>query len=418
MKGQQKNKFEEIIKNPSLLEYLEGAKISVPTNIQDYAIPKLMGTGNFLVQGKTGSGKTLTYLLPVISKLKKGESEGKTSETADPKAVILVPTRELAIQVFKLAKEISHFAKLRIRKLVGGDKGKGLTNLFSSEMDLLIATPDRLLRALNNKEIRKAGLKYLVLDEADQLLEASFKKTVGELVSHYQVAETQIFLISATKPKNFEDCFGEYFPNRSFGLLGKGDENLLNHQVKTFNIELEEKNKFVLVEEFIKRQIKTNGIIFAGNRTRAGKIFEVLKTMDLSKIHLIHKEMEKEERKEAIEVFSKKGGVVVSTDILARGIDIPHLQWILNFDLPSQAEYYLHRTGRVGRAGRYGEVYNFITPKDRFRRENINKELLSQNRNDLKVIGVKSHRVVEPNKTKENPKFQKPKPRRGKDRVR
>lgn len=408
-----------MISNPLLLKYLRDSKITVPTNIQSFAIPNLVGDGNFLVQGKTGSGKTLTYLIPVISKLKDAEEKGGGHPVADPKAIILVPTRELAVQVFKLAKEISHYAKLRIRKLVGGDKGTTLFNLYNSEMDILVATPDRLLRALKNKEIKKECLKYLVLDEADQLLESSFRKTVSELVGQYKGQDSQVFLISATKPINFEDCFVEYFPDKKFKTLGQGEENLLNHEVKTYNIELEEKNKFIIVEEFIKRQTPKNGIIFTGNRTRAGKVFETLKAMNLPKVYLIHKEMEKKERAAALATFEKKGGVIVSTDILARGIDIPHLNWVLNFDIPSQAEYYLHRSGRVGRAGRFGEVYNFITPKDRFRRENINKELLSQNRNDLKLIGVKSHQINRPgNKPKDKSGPPKPKSRRGQNRTR
>lgn len=388
MNSKKVTEFGQLISNPELIEYLKQAKLSRPTHVQTDAIRPLLGDGNFTVQAKTGSGKTLAFLLPIFQKLKQLEAEGVSNEEnlkGCPKALIVAPTRELAMQIFKIAKDLSHFAKLRVRKVVGGDKGKSLLNLFQSEIDILVATPDRALRAFEKGELKRKNLLYLVLDEADQLLEKSFEKTMAPLVLNVRNDRMQVFLVSASRPKNYQVIIKDFFPQREFETIGRGEENILPHKVDTFNSYLEEDDKFLYVNEFIKRQGKTNGLVFAGNKSRAKKLHELILKLNLEKVFLLHKDLERSERSEIVEQFRKSGGIMVATDVFARGIDIPHLNWVLNFDLPSEADYYLHRSGRVGRAGRPGHVYNFITKGDSTRQKNINEVLLKQGRDDLKI---------------------------------
>ncbi|MBT3583648.1 MAG: DEAD/DEAH box helicase, partial [Halobacteriovoraceae bacterium] len=200
MNSKKVSEFQSVISNTGLLKYLNTVSISQPTQVQKDCIPKLLGRGNFTVLGRTGSGKTLGFLLPVIDRLKATEKEVTDLKPGCPRAVIIAPTRELALQIFGIAKDISHYSKLRIRKLVGGDKGRTLDNLFSSQMDILVTTPDRCQRAFKNKELRPDSLKYLVLDEADQLLENSFKKTMAEVTELLQNRGRQVFLVSASRP--------------------------------------------------------------------------------------------------------------------------------------------------------------------------------------------------------------------------
>ena len=376
--------FGKLISNPNLLDYLSSVSFKRPTQVQNDCIPKLLGEGDFTVQGRTGSGKTLGYLLPVIEKLKERE-DGSEDLIACPKAIILLPTRELALQIFGVAKGVSHFAKLRIRKLVGGDKGKSLNSLYNSQIDILVTTPDRCLRAFKNKELSAESLNYLVFDEADQLLEPSFRKTVGELAKIVTSAKMQVFLISASRPVDFPKIIEDSFPGKKFEVIGKGEENVLNHKVSTYNISLENDDKFIFVKNFVKKQFKRNGLVFTGNKARAQKVFEILKESGQEKVFVLHKDLDIKERVTVVDQFRKTGGTLVATDIFARGIDITHLQWVLNFDIPSEADYYLHRSGRVGRAGRSGDVYNFITSKDGHRQRRINEELLIQGRGDLKI---------------------------------
>ena len=380
--------FHEIIDNNQLLEYIRNQEFGSPTSIQARAIPALMKDGHYQVQGKTGSGKTLAYLLPLVAKLKKLEAENHVENEAEPKAVILLPTRELAMQVFSIAKDLSHFSKLRIRKIVGGDKGRALTNVFKSKIDILITTPDRCLRTFNNSELSAANLRYVIFDEADQLLEPSFKTTVGEIAKKLVRPHMKVCLVSASKPLDFDEIVAEFFPEKTFTTIGKGEENVLNHKVDTYNLSVEEDDKFLFVNEFIKKQGKRNGLIFMGNKARSKRLFEQVKqAFGSKKVFLLHKDLEAKERTAVVSDFRKSGGILVATDIFSRGIDIPHLQWVLNFDLPSEADYYLHRSGRVGRAGRPGDVFNFITSRDSKRQKNINAILGNQGRSDLKILG-------------------------------
>ena len=388
MSSKKVTEFHEIIDNNQLLEYVRNQEFGSPTSIQAKAIPALMKDGHYQIHGKTGSGKTLAYLIPVIAKIKKLEAENHVEKEGEPKAVILLPTRELAMQVYSIAKDLSHYAKLRIRKVVGGDKGKSLQNVFRSKIDILITTPDRCLRAFNNKELSPANLRYFIFDEADQLLEPSFKTTVGEIAKKLTKSHMKIYLVSASKPLDFDEIIAEFFPEKKFTTIGKGEENVLNHKVDTYNLSVEEDDKFLFVNQFIKKQGKRNGLIFMGNKARSKRLFEQVKQQfGNKKIFLLHKDLEAKERTAVVKDFRKSGGILVATDIFSRGIDIPHLQWVLNFDLPSEADYYLHRSGRVGRAGRPGDVFNFITSRDTKRQKNINAILGNQGRSDLRIVG-------------------------------
>lgn len=383
--------FKQFLQNENILSFLKDQKISTMTPIQNEAIPAILKGGTSIIQSKTGSGKTFAYLLPIISLLKEMETMEKKGPTQKgPKAVIILPTRELALQIFSVAKGISHFAKLRIRKIVGGDKGKPLQDVFKTDMDILIATPDRLLRAIEKKEVSTQNMKYLVLDEADQLFDNSFKNTILKLNSFFPLKKIDIYLVSASKPDEYDKIVNYYFPEITFNVIGKDEENLIDHKIKIHNFSVEEEQKLLYLEDFIKKINQSNGIIFTGNRSRAVKVYEAAKKYGHPKVFLVHKEMTKEERLKTMDEFTKKGGIIVATDILARGMDIPHLNWILNFDLPSHAEYYLHRSGRVGRANRSGDVFNFISSKDGFRKKRINESLKTQKRNDLTLLEVKS----------------------------
>ncbi len=398
MNSKKVTEFSEIITNPDLLTYLKSASLTIPTPVQVDCIPKLMGLGHFTVQSHTGTGKTLAYLLPLIARLKALENKDDPVYNGSPKAVIVAPTRELAAQVFSVAKEISHYSKLRIRKLVGGDKGKSLKSMFSTPIDILVTTPDRCMRSFKNKELSKTSLKYLILDEADQLLEPSFKRTMQQTAYELHAVDFQLFLVSATRPAHFTDTINEFFPGFTLQTIGAADDKSVNKLFEIFNMYLEETDKFVYVKDFVRQQKHRNGVIFTGNKARAKRMAEELLATGQKRVFLLHKDLEIKERVAVIDGFRKKGGILIATDIFARGIDVPHLQWVLNFDLPSEPYYYLHRSGRVGRSGKEGDVYNFITSKDTERVARINQALISQGRTDLNIA------APNPTKRKARPK--------------
>lgn len=384
MSSKKRTEFSELITNKELLSYLESVSMTLPTQVQVESIPRLMGAGHFTIQSRTGTGKTLAYLLPVISRLKALEAEDDSTYKASPKAVIIAPTRELALQIFKVAKGMSHFAKLRIRKLVGGDKGKSLKNMFSMPMDILVTTPDRCFRSFKNKELSMESLRFLVLDEADQLLEPSFRKTMRDLTYLIKKDDVQIFLVSASRPGNFNELIKEFFQGKKLEPISVGEQEKFSHKVTIYNVSLDEVDKFKYIQKFVRKQSGRNGLIFMGNKARAQRLSEELQSVE-HQIHLLHKDLDIKERVAVSDQFKSQGGIMIATDIFARGIDIPHLEWVLNFDIPSEPYYYLHRCGRVGRAGRAGDVYNFITSNDNRRLQSINKALVKQSREELHI---------------------------------
>jgi superfamily II DNA/RNA helicase len=386
MNSKKVTEFADIITNTDLLNYLSSVSISAPTAIQAECIPLLVGPGHFTVQSHTGTGKTLAYLLPLVSQLKAQENKAEPLISGSPRAVIVAPTRELAAQIFSVVKDISHYAKLRVRKLVGGDKGKSLKSMFSTPIDILVTTPDRCLRSLKNKELGKTQLKYLILDEADHLLEPSFKSIMQQMAAELHNSPFQLFLVSATRPAQFTETIQAFFPEFALQPIGGTQGGTADMRIEIFNLSVEEKDKFGYAQDFVRRQKNRNGVIFTGSKARAQRLAEELLAMGQKRMFLLHKDLEIKERAEVIDNFRKKGGLLIATDIFARGIDIPHLQWVLNFDMPSEPYYYLHRNGRVGRLGREGDVYNFITSRDADRLERINKALTTQGRADLKIV--------------------------------
>lgn len=395
MNSKKVTEFADIVSNSDLLTYLASVSLTAPTPIQADCIPKLMGPGHFTIQSHTGTGKTLGYLLPLVSQLKAQESKADVSFNGSPRALIIAPTRELAGQIFSVVKEISHFAKLRVRKLVGGDKGKSLKSMFSMPMDILVTTPDRCLRSLQNKELSKASLKYVILDEADHLLEPSFKSIMQQIAAELNETDFQLSLVSATRPAKFMETIQSFFPTLTLQAIGEA-KDAPDKGVTIFNMTLEEKDKFIYVKDFVRQQKHRNGVIFTGSKARAQRLAEELAAAGQKRMFLLHKDLEIKERVEVMDGFRKKGGILIATDIFARGIDIPHLQWVLNFDLPSEPYYYLHRGGRVGRSGKEGDVYNFITSKDTERIERINKALITQGRTDLRIATAAAKKKVGP----------------------
>lgn len=376
--------FLELDLRSSILDYLKIKNIVEATDIQKRAIPLLLNKGHYMIQGVTGIGKTYAYLLPLFENLKRLEGDEKRKK-ASPRAIILIPTRELAQQIFFIAKELSHFAKLKIRKLVGGDQGKSLNTLLRSEIDILITTPDRCFRSLKNGELKKTSLTHFILDEADQLLDTSFQVTIAGLMGLLHEHCEQVVMVSATHSSEFIKQREEYFLNKKFQIIeGKGRRTLY-HRVKTIDIDVEEKDKLLLLKEFIEKYGKYNGIIFTANKKRTEDVYEKICTYREHKIFFIHKDLPVKERKLILRQFIGAGGVIISTDVLARGIDIDHLRWVLNFDLPSRSDYYLHRVGRVGRNQKSGEIFNFRTPFDEERIVSINGHLKNQERHDLQL---------------------------------
>jgi superfamily II DNA/RNA helicase len=361
--------FEKILSNTSVLSFLTEQKIKIPTHIQSQVIPDFLKGKSVNVVAKTGSGKTLAFALPICELLKLDEENFPLAATKEnmgrPRAVILAPTRELGMQLFKVFKSVAHHAKMRVRILAGGEGAKTNHLLARDHIDVLIATPGRLSNALKKKELNLKNTKYLIMDEADQLLDMGFRKDLVNIYGSTDSSLVHVGLFSATHSESLAEFCKTVFTDVEFAEYNMQDKNKLTQSVRTFNIYVTDKEKNQMAEAFIKNQAKGRGIIFVNKHETVDALAEALvDKFPKVKFHALHGEMEAQDRKKNYDRFLKEGGILISTDITARGMHIDDLVWVMNFDLPFEAVYYIHRCGRVGRMNAEGFVYNLVTPKD------------------------------------------------------
>ncbi len=382
--------FEQLNLLPEIGEFLKENSLKQPTEVQSKSIPPLLKGEDVSVLAQTGSGKTLAYTMPLFHRLKMNDDDiPMESQFGAPRGIILTPTRELNHQVFKVSKSVAHHAKLRVRTLVGGDKGKRSRRLNEEAFDILISSPGRLLSSLERKEISAELLEMIIFDEADQLLDMGFSrelKKINELIAKQKI-DFQVALFSATWPAQYQNFLADIFPSRQFKEVVCQGGVQLKRNIETYNIHCGAREKKNLLNAFLKEQGKGTGVVFVNRKEDVLKILEeVKKEFPRRKVNALHGGLSQGERKKAFEEFRNKGGILLASDIAARGLDIDSLGWVLNYDLPFEAVYYIHRCGRTGRAGKLGRVYNFVTAGDSKLMGRINEAILSQSSLALKPL--------------------------------
>ncbi len=393
--------FEKILSHPTILAFLKENKLKTPTSIQSQVIPDFIKGKSVNVIAKTGSGKTLAFALPICELLKFDEEDFPVANTkenfARPRAVILAPTRELGTQLFKVFKSIAHHAKMRVRLLAGGEGAKVNHLLARDHIDILIATPGRLSNALKKKELNLKNTKYIIMDEADQLLDMGFRKDLVNIYGSTDSSLVHVGLFSATSSESLDEFCKTVFNEIEFASYNAEEKNKLSSSVRTFNIYVTDKEKNSMAEAFLKNQAKGRGIIFVNKHETVDSLMaEIAPKFPKMKFHALHGEMEAQERKKNYDRYLKEGGVLISTDITARGMHIEDLVWVMNYDLPFEAIYYIHRCGRVGRMNAEGFAYNLVTPKDANIVTRINEAIKNQSAirltafDENKFAGVKA----------------------------
>lgn len=407
--------FDKILSHPSILAFVEENKFKAPTGIQSLVIPDFIKGRSVNVIAKTGSGKTLCFALPICELLKEAE---ETRGVVDPKkvqgkprAVILAPTRELALQLQKVFKTVTHHAKLRVRMLGGGEAAKANHILSRTDIDILIATPGRLSSAIKKKELSLKDTNYLIMDEADQLLEMGFRRDLESIYANCDAELVHVGLFSATHSTSLDEFCKTIFSDIDFAEYNSQDKNKVTQNVRTFNIYLKDDEKDKMTEAFLKNQAKGNGIIFVNKHDTVNRLYTLLTGM-FPKVtfQALHGEMPAKDRKKSYDKFLKNGGILISTDITARGMDIDELMWVMNYDLPFEAVYYIHRCGRVGRRQEEGFAYNLVTPKDLNIIARINEAIQNQTAMKLQSFDEKKFSAVKAIKAKaEKTKIEKKK---------
>eukprot|EP00743_Colponemidia_sp_Colp-15_P009448 GILK01010329.1.p1 GENE.GILK01010329.1~~GILK01010329.1.p1 ORF type:complete len:908 (-),score=253.28 GILK01010329.1:152-2638(-) len=326
---------------------------NVPTPIQRRAIPVVLEGQDVVAMARTGSGKTAAFLIPTLEKLK------SHSTTVGARAVILSPTRELALQTGKFCKDLGRFTDLRFAVVVGGDDMESQFDRLAQNPDIIIATPGRLAHHLSETEMTLKQVEIVVFDEADRLFEMGFAEQIREIMGKMS-DKRQTLLFSATMPKLLVEFTRAGLRNPQLIRLDVEQKLSENLRCQFFTIRAEEKIAALiyLVRELVEPSQST--IIFAATRHHV----EFLHTL-LSRLHidssLIYGNMDQTARKINLGKFrAGKTKFMIVTDVAARGIDIPLLDNVINYDFPAKAKLFVHRAGRAARAGRQGTAFSLV----------------------------------------------------------
>lgn len=356
--------FSDLQLSSKALRAVSLLKYEKPTPVQEQAIPLILEGRDIIAAAKTGTGKTAAFSLPAMSKLSRSpKGEG-------PHMLVVTPTRELAQQICEVCKTIAQATHLRVLSVVGGLSINPQIQGLKRGVDVLIATPGRLIDLMEQKALRLANVEVLVLDEADRMLDMGFWPSVKKIVAATPTSR-QTLLFSATIDKSIQDTAGKLLKKPALvEIAHKGDtaDTIEQYIVRTEQALKPDVLKAVLAEHGSSRVI-----VFTRTRSRADSTCRRLRRAGFA-AEAIHSDRSQNQRKRALENFAKgKVGVLVATDVLSRGIDVEKVSYVVNYDLPTQAQDYVHRIGRTGRAGASGYAISFVTPDTKSDLKSIEK---------------------------------------------
>jgi ATP-dependent RNA helicase RhlE len=347
---------------PSIQQTLEAGGFTTLTPVQQRALPELLAKRSVVAIAETGSGKTLTYVLPILDRLKRMEDDGNpVAVGAEPRALVIVPTRELGEQVARVFKTFTHDTRLRVRFLLGGRKATRTQQAIAGTFEVLVATPGRLKAMLDREILSLDSMRIVVLDEADQLLDLGFLPTVLDVVKRCP-SWRQLGLFSATMSEPVRELVSGVF-SEAILVETKGAQKLVP-TLSTRHINLPDGKRFSALVEVLAEPTSGGTMLFANTRSQADRIVNTLREEGWT--CAVHRgDMDAiERRRNLIEFRTGELQLLVTTDMGARGLDIDHLSRVINVHMPRTMEAYLHRVGRTARAGRKGLVVNLVTPRD------------------------------------------------------
>jgi len=336
---------------PKILEVLDRLKFTQPTPIQYKALPIAIDGTDIIGVAQTGTGKTLAFAIPVIQRLSRNMGQ----------CLVIVPTRELAIQVDETFRKIAPLFGINTVVIIGGVPMQSQLKALKKRPRIIIATPGRLVDHMTQKTIRLNAVEMLILDEADRMLDMGFKPDI-ERILKFVPKKRQTMLFSATIPGEVVSIGAAHMKlpvHVEVAPSGTAAERITQ---ELFIVKREAKKKLLgkLLDQY-----RGSVLLFSRTKRGAAKIKRMIKEMGYNAAE-IHSDRTLKQRREALEGFKTgKYRILVATDIAARGIDVVGIETVINYDLPDDAENYVHRIGRTGRAGHEGRAISFATPEQR-----------------------------------------------------
>ncbi|MFR9503922.1 MAG: DEAD/DEAH box helicase [Rikenellaceae bacterium] len=363
------DQFEALGLSDQMLNAIRAKGFETPTQIQTLVIPRLLeGENDLIAQSHTGTGKTATFGLPIMQTLER-DDEGV-------KAIILVPTRELAIQAAEELLSFNSEKRLAITAIYGGAAMSEQLRRLSKGVDIVVGTPGRTLDHIRRGTLKLGNVKFLVLDEADEMLNMGFIEDVEEIMSHTP-EERRVMLFSATMPKRIVSLSDRYMRNTE--ILKVEGRQLTTDLTEQIYFEVREGDKFDALTRIIDIENDFYGIVFCRTKNNVDETVNRLIERGYSADGL-HGDVSQASREKILRKFREKSiNILVATDVAARGIDVNNLTHVINYSLPQDSESYVHRIGRTGRAGNKGTAITFITKSEMrhfgFMKRDINVEI-------------------------------------------
>ena len=330
------------------------------TPIQEQAIPVILDGKDIIGSAQTGTGKTAAFLIPIMNKIVTTASKNKV------RALIIVPTRELAIQIDQQLEGLSYFTSISSIAIYGGNDGDSFSRekkALVEGADIVIGTPGRLIAHLSMPYVDFSNLEFLILDEADRMLDMGFAQDINRIIKSTN-PKRQTLLFSATMPPKIRSLAKEILddPAEINIAISKPAEKIVQAAFSVY-----ETQKIPLMEYILTKKKLTSTVVFSSTKDGAKELNRALKKLGLNS-EAIHSDLDQSKREELINLFkSKKLNIMVATDILSRGIDIEDIELVVNYDVPNDGEDYIHRIGRTARAASQGAAFTLISEKEQIK---------------------------------------------------
>lgn len=386
--------FEKMCLSETLMKNIQELRYRKPTHIQTKLIPLFLEGKDVVCCSKTGSGKTAAYMIPLINKLK------NHSEIIGSRALILVPSRELALQTSKNLRELIRGTDLRYSLIIGGHDYEGQFDALASNPDIIIATPGRVMEILQQTEFSLSKVEYLIIDEADALFEKGFAPQIREILKKVS-QKRQTILLSATIPSELSAFASSGL--KDFALVKIDSEfKLPDKAVMHFLMCRTEQKTSLLIytlQHLVKEREKS--IIFVASRYWGDYLDALLPSFNLTSV-TINGKMGQLDRSERMNAFHRKEAMnLIVTDLGARGLDLPYVKNVINFDFPQNAKLFIHRCGRTARADRTGTIFSFFTPSEKIYLGQL-KSKVERSFQTIKEAGVYNYNHIYYGKVPEN----------------
>ncbi|WP_298717520.1 DEAD/DEAH box helicase [uncultured Oceanisphaera sp.] len=358
--AQKPEPFKDLGLDSRLLTALDHMGFTAPSEIQDRAIPVILSGHDLIASSKTGSGKTLAFLLPALHRLMKTKALSKR----DPRALILAPTRELAKQVYVQLRSLTSGSGINIALVLGGENFNEQIKALRKEPHVVVATPGRLANHLDARSLMLGGLELLIMDEADRMLDLGFAKELNQINEAADHRRRQTLMFSATlEHAEVNEMADKLLKSPKRVAVGAANAEHLDIE-KRFYLCDHLDHKQALLQHILTTESYQQAIIFTATRPDTERLAALLHEQGLTTAALSG-DMSQAERNRIMDSFSRgQQKVLITTDVASRGLDLLQVSLVVNFDMPKQAEEYVHRIGRTGRAGAKGTAVSLVGPKD------------------------------------------------------